>query len=855
MANEVEIVISTKDRSGPGLAAVRTRARQFGADLGQTMAKAGQHAGQQLGEGIVRGADGRLRDARGRFVKGGQDLGDGIADGIKDGTERGGRIVSGFAGNTLRIFSRLGPGMGAAVTAGLFGAAASAGTVAGAITLAVGGAITGIGVVSAAQSQRVRSEWQDTGRDLKASLADAAAPLEASAIRAATVTRTTFGRLKPFLADFFARSAPAVDRFVASIGDGVASLGPALQPLQRGFSAVLDAIGARSPAIFGALQRSFENLGRTAEKHADDIAFVFEFAADKVEALTEAVEFLADKWEALNGNIGITPEVVEKLNAELRAADPAFAKKIEDAAGATSGLGSSARDASAGLRDLRAELENLNGPALDAAEAQIRVEEAIDRATEALRKNGRTLNVNTEKGRANKEALIDIARAAQQHIAAMQAERKPVEEIAEKYGQYRNQLIRAGRQASLTKEQAEKLADAWMKTPEEIVTHAKANVSDLEAKIADAKRKLRDPKLTRPERSKLRGDLADLRAKIAEARALLRALHGDTATVYIQTVRTGGGVSTYSAGGVRASSNAHGGIIGGIGARRFQTGGVSGSGSSLALVGEQGPELVRLPFGSGVTPAGQTRAMMGGGGFGSISMAFRSAGRSASDSLSGLGSSLREVLSFREALDKLTGSIFGQERALGSYEAAWDAARRSLKENGKTLSLTREKGRENRSALLGLAEAAHEVVIAMEEMGRSNKSIIAKMREQRREFIRMARSMGLSKSKASAMADRFGLTTSAVRSALAGGKASGGVAGGMTLVGERGPELVRLPFGSSVTPAGQTAAMLAGGGGGALTVVLEVRGGQSEFDRFMAAWIRQFVHAKGGNVQVAFGRS
>lgn len=42
------------------------------------------------------------------------------------------------------------------------------------------------------------------------------------------------------------------------------------------------------------------------------------------------------------------------------------------------------------------------------------------------------------------------------------------------------------------------------------------------------------------------------------------------------------------------------------------------------------------------------------------------------------------------------------------------------------------------------------------------------------------------------------------------GRASGGSAGGMTLVGERGPELLNLPNGSSITDANQTKSMLGG---------------------------------------------
>lgn len=45
-------------------------------------------------------------------------------------------------------------------------------------------------------------------------------------------------------------------------------------------------------------------------------------------------------------------------------------------------------------------------------------------------------------------------------------------------------------------------------------------------------------------------------------------------------------------------------------------------------------------------------------------------------------------------------------------------------------------------------------------------------------------------------------------------RARGGISGGLTMVGERGRELVRLPYGSTVIPNGTTEAMMTAGGGG-----------------------------------------
>ena len=92
---------------------------------------------------------------------------------------------------------------------------------------------------------------------------------------------------------------------------------------------------------------------------------------------------------------------------------------------------------------------------------------------------------------------------------------------------------------------------------------------------------------------------------------------------------------------------------------------------------------------------------------------------------------------------------------------------------------------------------------------------------------------------------------------IVGHAASGGMRNGLTVVGELGPELVRLPQGSQVYPTGVTPGYAnQGGGWGSMSITLSTQGGRSVFDQFMAEWIRNFVRVKGGgSVQKAFGKN
>jgi hypothetical protein len=91
--------------------------------------------------------------------------------------------------------------------------------------------------------------------------------------------------------------------------------------------------------------------------------------------------------------------------------------------------------------------------------------------------------------------------------------------------------------------------------------------------------------------------------------------------------------------------------------------------------------------------------------------------------------------------------------------------------------------------------------------------------------------------------------------------ASGGARGNMTLVGEHGPELVKLPPGGTVFSNSDSQRMWAGrqgggpgGPGGGGTLQLEVSpSGSSAFEQFIVLAMRNYIRVRGGNVQNALG--
>ncbi|MFE2353479.1 phage tail tape measure protein [Streptomyces parvulus] len=114
---ELNAIVTVDDRAvDPALRRAEGAMRQAGQRMGDDAQRAGNAAGQQLGDGIVRGADGRLRNARGQFVAAGRRAGDAVGDGLGDGAGDGADGAVDQAGTKLERLKAVAGG--AAMAAG-----------------------------------------------------------------------------------------------------------------------------------------------------------------------------------------------------------------------------------------------------------------------------------------------------------------------------------------------------------------------------------------------------------------------------------------------------------------------------------------------------------------------------------------------------------------------------------------------------------------------------------------------------------------------------------------------------------------------------------------------------------------
>jgi len=123
-----------------------------------------------------------------------------------------------------------------------------------------------------------------------------------------------------------------------------------------------------------------------------------------------------------------------------------------------------------------------------------------------------------------------------------------------------------------------------------------------------------------------------------------------------------------------------------------------------------------------------------------------------------------KVKSFNDLLSEqitlqadIAGVALDSRAALSSYEQSVDDATDAVKENGRTLDLNTQKGRDNDAALRGIAESALTFRDAQNDAGTSVKGMNEDMSTQRDAFIKTATRMGATKKEANKLADAYGL--------------------------------------------------------------------------------------------------
>jgi hypothetical protein len=416
------------------------------------------------------------------------------------------------------------------------------------------------------------------------------------------------------------QTPPDVDRLTTSLGK-LGQSGKVSGEAARLFGKDLDGLyeSIRAVADPSAADKIEQGIGKALGKIDSSSA---KEAAEQLDGIDKALanlvrggkaELAAAALDGMAAAYSKTGKDADKFRARLddykaALADAAFEQELAAKAQGLFGeqalvTGRKLAEQKASADGLRGAIQALNDVQRQGLGGMIGFEAAIDAASKAAKENAGSLNMvggkldlNSEKSRTAATALQDLASKTDEAAGAARESGESWETVNGIYDRGRKKLIESAMQMGLTRTEAKKLADQILKTPDK-TARLKGDVEDLRRKVNIAKDRLRS--VPQSKRSRLLLNIRDVESSVRRAKRSIASVKSKSVTIHANYVSTSSG----SAFNVAKNRRATGGVVGG----HAQGGGPR---SALTLVGEQGPELVQLPFGSMVRSNADTRRMM-----------------------------------------------------------------------------------------------------------------------------------------------------------------------------------------------------------------------------------------------------
>jgi hypothetical protein len=190
---------------------------------------------------------------------------------------------------------------------------------------------------------------------------------------------------------------------------------------------------------------------------------------DSAQAALKQRNALSDLRGQAEENIKTTENAVEIYNLEKDALDDT--KEATEAA-------------TEAIKDRAQALEDSANANMTAEQAAIKYVETMQQSVKDIATNGKTIDINTEAGRANRQTMLEMAGASRDLLDAQIKQGNSTEEVTQATAIAREQFLSAAAAAGYTTDEAKRLADQYGLIPKNVETLVKANnIPETEAAI------------------------------------------------------------------------------------------------------------------------------------------------------------------------------------------------------------------------------------------------------------------------------------------------------------------------------------------------------------------------------------
>lgn len=390
-------------------------------------------------------------------------------------------------------------GAGIAAAAPFAGAVISAAIIGG---VGAGGIIGG--VTLAAKDPRVQAAFTGMKTRVGAQLTDAAQPF-------VDTTIDGIGEIEDALdsIDFeaiFAKGAKNAAPIFEGVADAIVSIGDAVEDVTAKSGPVMEQLGASIATVGKETGEFLETVGGGSKGAAagladltDAFTLTLNILGPTIRGLTEVYGFLSKIGFAksfITGLFGPIGQLTAFLTDDGGAAEGAgrqirgLRTELDQAATSTGNgvtkfdqYGQAILSSGDALQTFTDRMNNLAEAGHNVFDSTTNVGAAVDAVTAAVKKNGTTLDENTEKGRANRDVLSQLAtslKAQYDATVAVNGEGAKSNGVA---ASNRETFIRLATSLSGSKTKAIELADALGLIPPKKTIDANANTHDAQARL------------------------------------------------------------------------------------------------------------------------------------------------------------------------------------------------------------------------------------------------------------------------------------------------------------------------------------------------------------------------------------
>lgn len=454
---------------GEAFVAVKADLRPFTKDLEKELTKVVTTFEKRVNESLnnLRLGGGNAKDFGSKL---GNEFGDGFANSF--GRKMGDKkkppwlsIPAAFAAALDDGISALPTEVKAAIVAGIIGALpfVSAG-LAGAVTAGVGIGFAGLGTFLAFQFEEVRERGTDFADAIRTRLIEAAKPFGTTVIAAMdTIENRVNTRIGPLLDNIFAKSAPFVGMLTEGLLGGIEKILSVIESRMDDIGPLVEEAGAAFEVLSMAVAETLRILIDTGEAGQEGFRDLVYFTGILVLNLAQVIGFLSEVYGTLR-NMAEDPVIAFFMGPLF----PMFVDSSNDAASSTNTLTNSSNALSTEFEGLipktqkqEQELKRMAKALEDASKAtigllqnQVDFERSLDDISDSLKENGKTLDINTEKGRQNVEEFISGLKEAQEVAQdRLEAGELTAQQAAELYNQEIAQIRALATQAGITSSQ------------------------------------------------------------------------------------------------------------------------------------------------------------------------------------------------------------------------------------------------------------------------------------------------------------------------------------------------------------------------------------------------------------------